>query len=215
MARRNRRLEIMQAAEKLFTSRRFHEITLDDVTREASVGKGTIYRYFRDKDDLFFQTAMSGFDELCELLQRTTTDRTPFAAELLEACEKVGAFFRKRRPLFRMMQSEESRMQWCRGELRRQWTAHREKLASAMAEVLRKGAQEGSVRGDVAPRVLARILLGMLRTHARDLAESPGEGPSLQVVVDLFLQGAQARLRVRRQAKADSRPTDSSVGART
>ena len=68
--RPDKRLAIMQAAESLFTSRRLHEITLDDVAREAQVGKGTIYRYFQDKDDLFFQTATQGFDELCDLLQQ-------------------------------------------------------------------------------------------------------------------------------------------------
>ena len=44
----------MRAAEKLFTSRRYHEISLDAVVQEARVGKGTIYRYFQSKDDLFF-----------------------------------------------------------------------------------------------------------------------------------------------------------------
>ncbi|NJL30924.1 MAG: TetR/AcrR family transcriptional regulator, partial [Phycisphaerales bacterium] len=30
----------------------------------AGVGKGTIYRYFKDKDDLFFSTAAQGFEDL-------------------------------------------------------------------------------------------------------------------------------------------------------
>ena len=39
------------------------------VKSEAKVGKGTIYLYFENKDDLFFQTATWGFEELCELLK--------------------------------------------------------------------------------------------------------------------------------------------------
>ncbi|RPI59812.1 MAG: TetR/AcrR family transcriptional regulator, partial [Planctomycetaceae bacterium] len=65
----DKRLQIMQAAEKLFTSRRFHEVTTDDIAKSAHVGKGTIYNYFKDKDDMFFQMATNGFDELCDLLQ--------------------------------------------------------------------------------------------------------------------------------------------------
>jgi len=183
-------MEIMQAAERLFTSRRFHEVTLDDVARQARVGKGTIYRYFRDKDDLFFRTAMNGFEELCDVLRTAAPDEAPFRTQLLGACERVSAFFRGRRPLLRMMHGEESRLHWCRGQLRRQWTAHREKLASAVAEVLRRGAQEGAVRTDVSPRVLAGVLLGILRMQARELAESLGERRSLQLAVTLFLEGA-------------------------
>jgi AcrR family transcriptional regulator len=190
MGKRDRRKDIMQAAEDLFTSRRFHEITMDDVSHKAGVGKGTIYRYFQDKDDLFSQTAMHGFDELCDLLERTAPSGTPFAKHLLGACERVSAFFRKRRPLFRMMQTEEFRMHWCKGELRSRWMTHRKRMASAVANILHRGIQEGSVRGDVPAEVLASILLSMLRTHARDLAETPGKSNDLRIVVDLFLHGA-------------------------
>jgi len=192
MAERNRRQEIMQAAEGLFTSRRFHEITLDDVAHRASVGKGTIYRYFKDKDDLFLQTAMSGFDELCELLKKPATDQAPFARQLLCVSRRISEFFRNRRPLFRMMQSEESRMHWCKGELRRHWFEHRKSLAAAVAGVLRRGVSEGAVRGDIAPELLASVLLSILRTYARDLSQSPHQSHSLKTLVDLFLQGAAA-----------------------
>jgi len=190
MAKRDRREEVMRAAEGLFMSRRFHEITVDDVAREARVGKGTIYRYFKDKDDLFFQTAMNGFDELCDLLQTAAPEGALFAEELLGACKRVGAFFRKRRPLFRMMQSEEFRTQWCKGELRSRWAAHRKRMASAVADILRRGVEEGAVRADVSPEVLGSILLSMLRAHARDLAATLGESRGLRAVVDVFLHGA-------------------------
>ena len=42
MAKRDRRAEIMQAAEKLFTRGRVHQLTLDDVVQEARVGKGRL-----------------------------------------------------------------------------------------------------------------------------------------------------------------------------
>ena len=68
--RQSKRDQIMKAAEHLFTNRRFHEITLDQVARAAGVGKGTIYLHFADKDDLFFQVATSGFTQLCEIIER-------------------------------------------------------------------------------------------------------------------------------------------------
>ena len=37
MPRRDRRLAVMQAAEALFTSRRYHEITTDDIAQAAHV----------------------------------------------------------------------------------------------------------------------------------------------------------------------------------
>jgi AcrR family transcriptional regulator len=190
MPQRDRRLEIMQAAEKLFATRRFHEITLDEVSRQAAVGKGTIYRYFRDKDDLFVQTAMNGFDELCRLVQQSGQDERPFEAHLLRACEQISVFFRRRQPLFRMMHSEEFHLGGAGGGIRREWKAHRGKLIVALDAVLARGAQEGAVRSDIKPRALAYLLLGVLKTHARELTEADGCSASLRSVMDFFLRGA-------------------------
>jgi len=190
MAKRDRREAIMRAAEKLFTGPRFHEITLDHVVEEAGVGKGTVYRYFENKDDLFFQTATRGFDEMCELLVRKVPEEAPFADRLLSACVEISAFFKRRRKLFRMMQSEEARMHWRRPEIRERWLARRRRLVSAVAEILRQGVRGGKVRHDVRPDILAAFLLGMLRARARDMTDVPERERSLKRVVDLFLAGA-------------------------
>jgi len=190
MPKRDRRSEIMAAAEKLFTTRRFHEITLDDIVHQARVGKGTVYRYFQDKDDVFFQTATRGFDEMCDLLTRRVPNRADFGRQLLAACRHIGAFFRQRRELFRMMQSEEARMHWCDPEIRHRWMQRRRKLVASLAGILRKGVREGRLRADIRPEVLAAFLLGMLRTRARDLSEDPEFARSFEGVVSLFCEGA-------------------------
>lgn len=189
MGRCDKSQSIMQAAERLFTSRRFHEITMDDVAKEAGVGKGTIYRYFRDKDDLFFQTATRGFDELCELLQRKVPGHAAFGEQVLVACRQIGQFFERRRQLFRMIQTEDGRMSWCQGEMRERWMESRKRLVAALAEMIGKGVAEGAVRNDIPPEVLAHFLLGMLRTHGRDMGEVAPDMRPHEVVVDLYLHG--------------------------
>jgi TetR/AcrR family fatty acid metabolism transcriptional regulator len=190
MARRDRKPDIMQAVEKLFTSRQFHEITLDDVAKEAKVGKGTIYLHFKDKNDLFFRTATGGFDKLCDLLEKNLADDLAFEDQLRTACEHVIAFFRKKRQLFRMMQSEDARMHWCRGDVREQWRNHRGKLLSEIACIIRKGVEEGKIRKDVDEEVLAGFLLGMLHAATRNLPDSGSAYPPATLAVNLFLSGA-------------------------
>jgi AcrR family transcriptional regulator len=192
MARRDKRQEIMLAAEKLSSTRRFHEITTDQVAEAARVGKGTIYRYFQDKDDLFFQTAVSGFDSLCDLVRRKVPEAAPFHEQLLEACREIGTFFARRRQLFRMMQAEDFRMALVGGSMMDRWVAHRKQLVAAVADVIRKGVAEKAVRGDLPPEVLADFLLGMLRTRARDLEDAPEAVRRYEVVLDLFYRGASS-----------------------
>jgi AcrR family transcriptional regulator len=189
MAKPGKREQIMQAAEKLFAGRRLHEVTLDDIVREAHIGKGTIYTYFKDKDDLFFQVATAGFEELCDLLGRRVAGDAPFKEQLLQACGAISAFFSHRQQLFRMIQTEDARMLLCRGRLRDRWLQKRQRLVESVRAILRKGQLEGLVRDDVADQTLASLLLGLLRTRARNLGEDRGVIGD-DVLVDLFLRGA-------------------------
>jgi AcrR family transcriptional regulator len=181
---------IMLAAEKLFTSRRFHEITMEDVAAAANVAKGTIYLYFQDKEDLFAQTCTAGFEELCELLAREVPEDAPFADQLLTACKQISQFFEQRHQLMRMMQAEEARMFYLKGGVHDRWMEKRKQLVTVVAGILARGAEAGQIRSDVPPDVLANILLGMLRARGRDLVGAPPEASRHEVVVDLFYRGA-------------------------
>ncbi|HSQ77554.1 MAG TPA: TetR/AcrR family transcriptional regulator [Nitrospirota bacterium] len=45
---------ILSAARTVFAKEGFAATKIEDVAREAGIGKGTIYEYFRSKDDIFF-----------------------------------------------------------------------------------------------------------------------------------------------------------------
>ena len=198
--RQSKRDQIMMAAEQLFTNRRFHEITLDQVARAAGVGKGTIYLHFADKDDLFFQVATSGFSQLCEIVERGAVAGGPFHENLLAVCRQISVFFQRRRQLLRMMQTEDGRMASEHGAMRERWLTHRRPLVAALGKILAAGVREGVVREDVPPEALASFLLGMLRTRAREMEAS--DDISLDVVVRLFLFGANAGIGVSARSAA-------------
>jgi AcrR family transcriptional regulator len=199
--RQSKRDQIMKAAEHLFTNRRFHEITLDQVARAAGVGKGTIYLHFADKDDLFFQVATSGFTQLCEIIERGAVTGVPFHQSLVAVCRQISAFFQRRRQLLRMMQTEDGRMACEHGAMRERWLTHRRQLVAALGQILAAGVREGAIRQDVPPAALAALLLGMLRTRARELEAS--DDVSLDTVVGLFLFGATAAVGLSARAAAE------------
>lgn len=184
----NKRPAIIRAAEELFRTRRFHEITLEDVARSARVGKGTIYLYFKDKDQLFFDTASAGFEDLCRLVRTSVSAAAPFRRQLQEAAVRISQFFESRHQIFRMM--EESRVRPDGAEFHRHRQAHRGLLIEAVAGIMRNGIAAGSVRRDLAPETLAAFFLGMLRTRAMEM---PAMSPALLdygVLIELFCTGA-------------------------
>lgn len=48
-----KRLQILGGARRVFSRMGFDAASMNDITREAGVSKGTIYVYFEDKDELF------------------------------------------------------------------------------------------------------------------------------------------------------------------
>ena len=60
----SKKRQILKAARRLMLDRALHEIVLDDVAKEAGVAKGTLFLYYRSKDELF----SAAFLELVENL---------------------------------------------------------------------------------------------------------------------------------------------------
>ena len=56
-----RRAHIMRAALVCFTGKGYNNTTMDDIAAESSLSKGTLYWYFKSKDDLFTAALMSVF----------------------------------------------------------------------------------------------------------------------------------------------------------
>jgi len=187
----DKKQRLMQSVERLFRDRRFDAVTLDEVARKADVGKGTIYLYFSDKEDLIFQTAVSGFDEMCRLLRQDAAEEGTFRERLLRACEDLSAFFQARRPLFRiiLLEGERTGSGGVPG-LRQRWRKRRKTLTEAVAAIIAQGMETGQLRSEMPADMLAEYLLGMLRTRSWELEDRPPSQRTLASVVDLFLKGA-------------------------
>jgi TetR/AcrR family fatty acid metabolism transcriptional regulator len=78
-----KRKQIMHAALKVFSQKGYSPTALDEVAHEAGIAKGTLYLYFRDKEDLITSTLMSVMDDIKErMLSRISDDMPPL--EILE-----------------------------------------------------------------------------------------------------------------------------------
>ena len=189
----DKKARIMQSAEKLFLSRQFHEISIEDIAKEAGIGKGTIYLYFLDKEDLFYQTAVSGFDEMCGLLRSNSSNDGNAHQKLLAALEKIDSFFQGRRPLIRMINSEWGRAMGRGGSLQGAWRERRKGMIEAVAEILKEGMASGEIRQDISPLAMAEYLFGIMRTRGDKYEALQGPDGSLKVLTDLFINGIRKR----------------------
>jgi len=193
MASDDKRTAILKAVEQMVQDRRFHEVTLDQVAQAARVSKGTIYTYFSDKEDLFFQLATLGHETLCDAIrQHAAADPSERFQDTLSAmCARIGDFFRSHHALFRVMGDHEGRLHALHATRRQAFQKHLAELWSEVAGVLARGVQRGQVRTDVPLDTQARFLVGLLYSRERAF-QPPQQKPPISLLIDVFLHGVQA-----------------------
>lgn len=184
---------ILRAAIDTFAGRGFFNSQVADVARAAGVAAGTVYLYFRSKDDLLVsvfersmkealaegRAAVEGVDDPAERLRRFARlhlgrlgrDRNLAIVFQVELRQSVKFMERFSSSLFR-------------------------EYLGQMRTAIADGQQAGHFRQDVNPTVAAKILFGALDEMATNWILSRRryslEGDA-DAVVDLFLTGVQAR----------------------
>ena len=67
-----RRKEIVDAAERVFFSKGVWTATMDDVAEAAELSKGTLYLYFKNKEELYYAINLRGIHILIDLFKKAS-----------------------------------------------------------------------------------------------------------------------------------------------
>jgi AcrR family transcriptional regulator len=152
-AERNRE-RILRAADDLFT-RRGLDVGLDEIARHAQVGVGTVYRRFRDRNELIAALLDDRIDRIRELTERAAAHPDPWTA-LVTFVESMVAMQVADRGLKEVIFGQVGAWDTFR--------ERREKILPIAEAVLRRAQEAGVVRDDLELTDLAvtQLMLGQL-----------------------------------------------------
>src|SRR5260370_16732735 len=69
--REKTRLDLIQAAERVISSKGYHQTRIADIATDADVGLGTFYLHFKTKNEIFIELIEHGAAELRRELPAT------------------------------------------------------------------------------------------------------------------------------------------------
>ena len=154
-----KRERILDAAEKVFAERGFFAAKVADVAREAGVADGTIYLYFKNKDDLL----VSLFEARMEIVNRTLAEAVAGATQ---PRAQLTAFVRA---YLALVVDQPTAAEVLTIELRQSTKFMREYHATGFGELLRllagviaKGQACGELSTAVPAAHAARMIFGAL-----------------------------------------------------
>lgn len=153
------RQEILRAAETIFTRHDFHEVLMEDVAHECGVGKGTLYRYFPSKHDLYLAVMFEGIGALRDDLQVALRKPGEPAEKIKYIVRCILSHFWDRRFFFALIHRNEDKPQDPDG---REWLRRRAEIVDIVQRTLEEAIAAGHMRA-LSPRIAAEMLLGMVR----------------------------------------------------
>ena len=106
-----RKNQILDAASLVFSKEGFAKANTDQIAKAANLGKGTIYRYFNSKKDLFLSAVDRGLDKLRDEILREVEKTEDPLKKIENAIKTYLFFFEKNRNLIGVLIHEQSSFQ--------------------------------------------------------------------------------------------------------
>jgi AcrR family transcriptional regulator len=176
--------KILAAASQLFATHRFHEARMEDIAAAAEVGKGTLYRYFKDKEELYLALLEHAAQGLLERLECTLSGIQGAREQLEAVASALISYFDENPHLFDLIQHAEA-MQKPGATF--PWQKPRTETMNRVRAVFNHAASEGEFVVDD-PEMALLFFLGGLRALLR--FTHPPRDPDLPSrIVRSFLHG--------------------------
>jgi TetR/AcrR family transcriptional regulator, fatty acid metabolism regulator protein len=154
----DKRERILVAAERVFARCGFFAARVSEIAKEAGIADGTIYLYFKSKDDLLISLFERRMKQVNELLADATADKGPV--------EQLRAFIHT---YLQLVHDEPAAAEVLTIELRQSSKFMKEYDNPQFADFLRMlggiiaaGQERGELDGNIPSHVAARMIFGML-----------------------------------------------------
>ncbi len=196
-----RQAQVLAAAVQVFAHKGFERATIKDIARHAGMSEGSIYNYFKNKNDLLVsipgQIARPAVASLSAQAFSSPSALRPSPAVLLtQIGHALVATFRENAHIFRILLSALPTLT----QAQRQKYADQviDVAAGALESYFRAEINRGTFRADLDPAIAARSFFGLLIPFVmlQDIlaleARAFDDEQVIAASVQLFLHGALA-----------------------
>jgi AcrR family transcriptional regulator len=192
--------EIFASAEELFAKKGFELTTMDDIAKASEFAKGTLYTFFKSKDDLFLGMITAKLNAMCAALKGVSSSPLKTTDKLRQLVAMQLKFFADDRKFLSILTSETSKLtlglrdeKW--RELRKKYNEHRDVFTRFFEEDRKKGIFRA-----YEPAILARALSGIINAFSFqwvfediDKKDAPLLTDHADLIVDIFLDGVREK----------------------
>lgn len=202
-----RRTEILAAASRVFAESGYRAADVQQIADLAGVGKGTVYRHFPTKEELFLAALDANLRQLVERMHEVRTQNADPLEQIYAAAHAYLQYFDEHPETVELFIHERAEF---RDRAKPLYFAYSDKHRAEWVELFELLRTQGRLRVtdiDTAMQALAELLYGAVlanhvSTRHRPLASRYRE------LMDICLYGVVAAPREQEKATPDPRATD-------
>ncbi|MBN2275968.1 MAG: TetR/AcrR family transcriptional regulator [Bacteroidales bacterium] len=179
-----RRNDILDAAERVFFKKGLEQATMDDIANKAELSKGTLYLYFKSKEELYFAIGIRAHQILWHMFEKVISPDKKVMDNIFEIGKAFVRFANEYPDYFRTMVHFEADfdMHYITEQHKRLFQTEEDPMA-LFVEILQNGIDNGVLRNDISASQLAHILWTQT-TGVLKLASTKDFHPDLHNVSD-------------------------------
>jgi len=199
-----RRVDIIEAAERVFLAEGVEAATMDDVADAAELSKGTLYLYFKSKEDLYLAILVRGMEMLRGKFKAAVASHDLGIDKIAAVGRAYFEFFQDHPDYFEAMLFFESSEPPADDDAgyAADCAEIGDDLFAITADAVSAGIADGTIRGDVDPARTAITLYatatGMLQTTVLKSEKFQSElGVDVDAVIETYFDLIDRSLRTK------------------
>lgn len=190
MADKNqKRKDILASARALFKEKGFHSTKIEEIAQGAGVGKGTIYEYFKNKQEIFDETCIEYVESIYLSMEEL---------RLMDICfrDKISLMFKEKKnslygefeknPIDYIMSYKNSMSE----KVLISMFNHISYMNKIVIEIINQGKEEGVVKKEIPSELIACLTIGALKEYFNNkLHKKESDFSDEDIIFDLLLNG--------------------------
>jgi len=157
---------ILRASRKLIEEIGFSALTMDKVAQKAGIAKGTVYIYFKDKNELLEKVLQQGFERMFESIKAKVAAEESCTEKLrVLITENINHIY-ENRYFFKTVFLDEVNVVFLKKKSQESFNLRRKRYSDFIGEIIKSGIDLGDFRNDLNPKKAGYMLISLIKTNA-------------------------------------------------
>lgn len=161
---------IMNASIKVFAAKGYHSCRTLDISKEAGVAYGSLYQYFKSKDDILLSIYRDNWNFLLQRMEKLKQTEDSPASRIIKIIDFIFKNYEQNPDLIKVMIMEVPKLsQFYDSENQELYY----RFFSELAEVISEGQKKDLLNKEISPIIAAFVIYGAADNTIRQYVYNP------------------------------------------